>query len=506
MKLQLAGRNITASTERRTITGTIVRYGTVGYTSAGPLTVRAGAFQVPDDLGRVKLTYEHDRSQVLGYLAELREDGADLTATFKIASGPAGDQALTEAAERTRDGLSYDVIDAVVEDGELISARLVAVGQVAFPAYDDGRVSSVAASNPTDRNTMPCTTCGQVHAAGVTACQTVAATASSAPATEPTTATAAAVLPAVPAGVNNHRPGITTSRESALDAFVTAVTAAMAPGGAGARGIEAALADVTHTEHTGAVSREAWSDELWSGLVYTPEWVPLFNTGPLTDWTGRGWRFTQKPEIEDYEGDKAEIPTNTIATEPSDYEAARMAVGHDFDRKFFDFGDTGFLRACLEAVRESWAIQLDGKVRAHALANAVPVAGAASDSVLKAAMRAANAVKTRTRARATWVAVNDGDFETLLDFTRNDVPAFLELFNINPGSFVVDPLVTAGTVLAGVKSAATVRTLPGSPIQVDAQNLANGGIDRAFFGYYAIEEHHTQGIASATYTAPVAGE
>jgi hypothetical protein len=53
--------------------------------------------------------------------------------------------------------------------------------------------------------------------------------------------------------------------------------------------------------------------------------------------------------------------------------------------------------------------------------------------------------------------------------------------------------------VAGVKQAATLRTLGGdSPIRVSAQHLANGGIDEAFFTYWAIEEHSDLGIQKAT--------
>jgi hypothetical protein len=49
-----------------------------------------------------------------------------------------------------------------------------------------------------------------------------------------------------------------------------------------------------------------------------------------------------------------------------------------------------------------------------------------------------------------------------------------------------------------------LRTLPGSPIRVSAQHIANGGVDEAFFGYWAIEEHHNSGIVSVAYKAPTA--
>ena len=89
-----------------------MRYGVPGRTSAGLLKVRAGALTWPADLSRHKLTTEHDRSQVVGYLESLEDDDVQATGVFKIARTAAGDQALLEASERVRDGLSFDLIDA----------------------------------------------------------------------------------------------------------------------------------------------------------------------------------------------------------------------------------------------------------------------------------------------------------------------------------------------------------------------------------------------------------
>ncbi len=250
---------------------------------------------------------------------------------------------------------------------------------------------------------------------------------------------------------------------------------------------------------------------MWSGLLYEPVWSDLFNTDNLTNYSGIGWRFTSKLEIQDYAGNKAEIPSDNVTTETSTYEAARMAVGVDVDRKFYDFPNEGFVEALWQQVRESWAMKLDAKTRAYALAKATAAMQAdgvtplaAQPTLLKAAAKAARSLKRRKVGRATGIVVNSDDFETLLDYNEKDLPVFLDMFGIDPRNFRDDDLVPAGTVVAVAKPAATVRTLPGSPVRVSAQHLANGGIDDAFFGYWAIEEHHEQGIAKTTFTAPVA--
>jgi hypothetical protein len=128
-----------------------------------------------------------------------------------------------------------------------------------------------------------------------------------------------------------------------------------------------------------------------------------------------------------------------------------------------------------------------------------PLIGA-QNTLLKAVAVAVRSLKRRRVGQATWVKVNDDDYFSLFSITNMDVPAFLALLGVAPENIQSDPDVPAGTVLAGVRQAATVRTLPGSPIRVEAQNLTRAGIDEAFFGYWAIEEHHTSGISKATFT------
>jgi hypothetical protein len=533
---------ITASATSRTLSGVILRYGEIGRTSKGPLRVRPGALQFPDDLGRVKLTFEHERDKSRGHLTAVEHFADHVRASFKVADGPEGDAALREAADRTRDGLSFDAVDVVLEGDEIVSGRVVAVGQVGIPAYADGRIDQIAAaSTPQEGNTMltdeqrarleeliakdaaSLTDEERKELDGIVAIlSTTLAVEAPAPEAAPVTAAAAPAKPstevaasmsAIPSG-GPHPSGAAPARTQpvkgqAFAQFVGELTSAMQTKSVTKVGevVTAALQDITHSAHTGNIEQPAWSGELWSGLLYEPVWSDLFAQGTLTNWSGIGWRFTSKLAIQDYAGNKAEIPSDNVTTETSTYTAARAAVGVDVDRKFYDFPNEGFVEALWQQVRESWAILLDGKVRAYALANATtalqadgvtPVA--AQPTLLKAAAVAARALKRRRVGRATGIVVNEDDYFTLLDVAEKELPVFLDLFGIDPRNFRPDDQVPAGTVIGHAQQAATVRTRPGSPVRVTAQHLANGGIDDAFFGYWAVEEHHTNGIAKSTFT------
>ena len=186
-----APAGVTVDTEARTIRGLVVPFGPAGHTSQGRFTFGAGSLAWAADLRRVKLLVEHDQRQPVGFATDLRETPAGIEATFTVPAGPAGDQALAEAAAGLRDGLSVGVaLDERTQrartraQGAAVAAagQLREVSLVSVPAFDDARVQSVAASSPnlvvsgwadatpTTGGPMPCQTCHHVHAAGVTDC------------------------------------------------------------------------------------------------------------------------------------------------------------------------------------------------------------------------------------------------------------------------------------------------------------------------------------------------
>lgn len=539
-----AADGIVVDPVRRTLTGTVYRYGEVGRTSAGPLRVGRTLPAPPVGLG---LTLEHDRGVVRGSIALVDLDEERLRVSCRVEDGPLGDAALAEAASRKRGGFSFDLEDAEVVDGVIVSGTWVALGQVENPAFNSARIDQIAASTtptPSGRNTMKLApeqaallvelkakdaptdeekevikALEAVAAAPEIATPDPAPAAPAVAAAPPVQAAAtqpiAASVPAVAVGIPSPNTSATsaTPQGGAFGKFCHDLADALNPqkaGGVQVADITAALQDVTYSAHSGNIQQPDWSGELWSGLEYQPEFLDLFTEGTLTSLKGTGWRFTSKLEIQDYAGDKAEIPTDNITTETQDWTGARMAVGVDIDRAFFDFPTAGFIESLFQQVRESWKIKLDGKVRAYTQANAVaaavdesagvPVVIGAQPTLLEAAAIAVRALKRRRVGAASWVLVSDEDMFTLINTQMDQVLAYLKLFNIDPEQFRSSSQIPAGTVYAGVKPAAKVRTMPGSPIRVDAQRLANGGVDEAFFGYWAIEEQHTRGIAKATFT------
>lgn len=146
-----------ADSEERTITGQIVQFDTPANASTGKVLFKSGSL-IP---ASVKLNLEHDSKRPIGKTLsmELAPDGKSISATFKISKTTAGSDAIQEAMDGLRDGFSVEanVSDhGFNEDGTMVvnSATLVGVALTHNPAFDEARVSHVAATTePTPEET-----------------------------------------------------------------------------------------------------------------------------------------------------------------------------------------------------------------------------------------------------------------------------------------------------------------------------------------------------------------
>jgi len=131
-----------ADPERRTIVGTVVPYGSIGNTSLGPVTFAAGAVRVPES---VKLVLEHDMKRPIGKATGFVDGPERLVGTFRLSHTTTASDALVEASDGLRDGLSVGariVEHTVGEDGTMVvtAADLVEVSLVHTPAFSDAVV------------------------------------------------------------------------------------------------------------------------------------------------------------------------------------------------------------------------------------------------------------------------------------------------------------------------------------------------------------------------------
>ena len=142
-----------ADNNARTISGRVVTWGEQGNTSVGPTVFAKNSIELNKG---VKLLLEHDHTRPIGKLMAADVTNEGITAKFKIATTMAGEDALIEAAEGLRDGFSVGVqVDEWANDEGVMaikSSRLVEVSLVTDPAIDSARVSEVAASEGEEQN------------------------------------------------------------------------------------------------------------------------------------------------------------------------------------------------------------------------------------------------------------------------------------------------------------------------------------------------------------------
>jgi HK97 family phage prohead protease/HK97 family phage major capsid protein len=154
--------DITCNAEERTITGKIVPFGNeVGYTSAGKVVFTKGSIEIPES-PKPKLLLEHDAKKPLGRMVSYEETDEGIFATFRVSNTTRGNDALIEASEQLRSGLSVgvEVIDSKREGGviKVLASKLYETSLVQAAAFKSAEVLSVAASedevveNPTNES------------------------------------------------------------------------------------------------------------------------------------------------------------------------------------------------------------------------------------------------------------------------------------------------------------------------------------------------------------------
>lgn len=553
----VATPELTAAPGTRLITGMVLPYGEVGYTSVGPLVAGPRSVRLPAELSQVKLMDGHQQPPVaVGYAVAARDTPDGLSMDFHVPEGPEGDRALMRAG-RPQDGqpglddaLSVELSELELDGSNpprILDGYLDAVAQLPIPAFRRARVASVLASlHPTDgrnprmtpeqrarlaellgmnqRTPEQETEFQQLTQLAVNEVTQDAPQQQAQPPATPEQAAAGGDVQLTASGLQALVAGLVGQQPAAVQAGLNvpgglAAVPSGVPGGQSTqprplsdlyasmarvlRGesrpdAEAALTDITQGGNP-MVTPDQYAGQLWSGIDYTRRFVQLMASGTLTSWKGTGWRWVTPPEVDDYAGDKAAVPSNAVDTEDEPWTAARLAGAHDIDRKFRDFGDEEFMAAYYHAMTMSYARKSDRKARLFLVANAT--AGAAiTGNLLKAAATVAQRVEDATDgATADWIMVNNADKLALLDLNNDAVPAFLAQYNIDPGKFIGTTDVPAGTVVAGNKNASEFKELPGSPIRVETVNIVNGGIDGGVFGYYATLLHEAAGLQKATF-------
>jgi HK97 family phage prohead protease len=527
---------------KRTITGVLVPgAGVVGNTSAGPTTFTGpSSVSWHAELRRVKLLREHQTSDSLGYAVELGWSSGQLVGTFYVPPTPEGDRALSDAESGIRDGLSVGVHGLVGNydrDGVLVvtASTLREVSLVSVPAFDDSRVAAVASRK--EPGMFTAAQLAALTAAGIDPANeaearnylnslSASAPAPAAPAAQPSQLTASDVadelVERLRAGVitldgPNGGPGADALNAGAqatgisLSAF-TELVAAHQTGDVSASGqLRAALMDVVPADMPGAF-RPAYLTELWEGASYVRRFIdaatvvrPLPKAMKII-----GQRWSVKPEVDDYLGDKAAIPSNEPVLVDIPVDVKRLAGGHDVDRAFIDLGDPSWLASYFEAQTEDVKKKSDARAAQLVYAGGTPLVDDDASpttfgTVLDATVEAVVAMASVGEA-VDYVAMAPGLIREFLNVKTLDGLAYMggsfQLSGNGGGqlgglTFLTSIGLTGAQVVIGSKSASRWHEFA-TPIRVQAVNVANGGIDLGVFQYYAGYVRNPQAVRTST--------
>ena len=477
--------------ETRTISGRVVPWGKRGKTGYGPIEFPSGdVLNIPNDISRVKLLDGHSPAGVPVGVAtgcECRDDG--LYMSFKMGSSQHANDALLRAQEHVVDSFSIEASGIRTSGQRVTSAVLKAVALVPFPAFGEARVAEVLAEQADDDTDDNDESTDDDNDHDTSAGDSDDDNDNNDDEEE--------MKPQNNGVLPGYSPARTEELHAGYNDMLDYFTAAI-------RGDEPdfgkfELTDITASGMVNATAPQ-WLGELWNGVTYTREIIPLISSAPLRSMKARGYRWSTKPGVDKYAGDKTAIPSKPAAVETVEVDAQRWAGGNDLDRKFWDFNEREILDAYWRAMAESYAFETDKAAAQFLVANATSVEDAAPD-IVRAVARGSIHVHKALKAPASFAIINPEDLETVLSMNALDAPRYENLTPVaNPQSWKLSEFVDKGSVIVGAKSAVTHFELSGSPLRVEAEHIAKGGRDAALFGYTALMMNKPGGLVKTTFS------
>lgn len=516
--LNLSAGVLTASASTRTISGDIIEYGVVGHTSLGPTIFEgAGSITAPAPLSKVKMLVQHDTERSVGYLQDIADDGQRTRATFKVPDGPEGDDALTKAANGTRDSFSVGVHVqeySFDDEGNLIvkSSALKEVSLVTIPAFENALVHDVAANQKEEVMTVeemrrqqaldhaqtPGSPVAQVAAAAADQTQPPAAAAPQAqPATVPTRHATLAEAQAAPIQVGGPRGmDLAAAARVTIDHLRAGLPTAQ---------LAAALSDVVPADDAGeGFMRPTFIGELWQAFRDDRPLIDAFGTpGKLTGTKAYGWKWdlANSPKVGRYAGNKTDVPSNPLKTVPAESDAQDFAAGWDVARKYIDLGATGFIESVFRGATADYRLQTEMWFGEQIVAAATEVAGV---TTVLGALNTFSVEAARIGARLSTIQFGVDAWEEFINLPEAQVPWWLR----QQGSIEIDGMkgragglsfganlgLAAGQILGADSRAATYYEAGSVPVRVTAQDIPRGGVDLGVFGYAAAIVHDPRAI------------
>lgn len=527
--------------EARTVKGLLLPWGETSRLSASqtpPIAFERGSVKVPADVSVVGANRNHDRYDPVGRATAIEDTEKGLMASFSIASTEEGDDFLAQYKAGTIRKLSAELTGIVRNGARGVAARLTGAGFVSEGAFasaalfavgdpteepaeplqpdDENATTTEETSTKADGSTTQktTTTTEDVDVDGVTTTKTTVTTVTvTPPAPEPDDNPEEETVPNATVPNTMNAGAASAPKEADASAVFAAMSAALKNGDPNAESMLAALADIK-TSGSGAlpvagVIQPAWLGEVWAERTYTRKYFGLVKNGSLTNQDEKGFLMDTAAElVQPYSGNKADVPTGTATTSLVSSVFQRWATAVDIAREFFDIpGNNEVIEAFVKRmfnsyarVTDKWALQRIVAGAGEALeADTYPEGYSAALGKLIQAIDLVDDSDVDT----SFVVVAP-DVYTALRYTPKDqIPEFVT-FSAGRQSGTADGIqvlrdkfgvLAAGQVLAGGHDAAHINELGGgSPLTIDALDIARGGIDKAVHGYTQYLTEYQDGL------------
>lgn len=341
----------------------------------------------------------------------------------------------------------------------------------------------------------------------------------------------ATAIPAtqIPGGTVTPRvPGNPTARE----VFASIAAFKANPSDTAARDVLAALADIkisgngslpTGANGTPSIIQPNWVGQLYQGVEYVREYITLGKVGTDISVEGKkGFTLhrragtTGTTELDllpanataTWAGNKAELSGYSGFTQTKQSSRRNFALGNDIAREWYDLpGGAEYVEAFLRLLIEHYYFWSDTYAAADWITAAgTPIAPATAEfsdkypAAMGMIIQGILQVKKRKGASKrrdvpTFAILNEAAYTDLAYAAggAENLPAFVEFRVSTDSEGTADrvQLVQGDTgiedtpsVIVGARQAIEFDELPGAgPLQINALDLAHGGIDRAVHGY-----------------------
>lgn len=501
MKIQVYNSTmLKASKDKSTLEGMLLPFGEVGYTNKGKVTATRGKLKAAKN---VTLNVEHDPARPIGTAFSLQESKDGIAAGFTVLDTAAGREALLEASAGVRSSLSIEIENPIIREGKILGGLITGAALVARPAFP---TAVLTASMPDEGELEEVST--DLEEASTQLEEVVELLEQAEEITDPeeTPTTNTDEKEEIPMNAKQFG-GLLSAAKTKNDYDLNWLTANLNGQRLGDRSLLASLQNITSSNILG-IDQPQYVGELWNGKAYERKIIPLFNHAELSSMKVQGWEYTTEPTVGDYVGGLTEIPTSEIATKAIEIEAKRLAGGHKLDRKFRDFPNPEFWESYLRKMTEAYAKKSDAVVLAAVKEIAPKVtAGTKPTAIaqgLVSIVDGAISILNETDTAPTAALVAPDLWREIVLTPQNDILGYLNAsLSLEDGTLGSFPIVPSaqlgkGETLVIARPAVTVHELAGSPIRVEAIDVALGGIDSAVFGYYAVNIHDKGGLALVT--------